>query len=102
MGFKKNRTEEPEEKTVTEVITEAFKEIKFPEVVAEVPEEKTEVKKIVKKQIPERIVKPPYIGIMGDTIEVRDFRAIVKKKGDTITNVLSKIISEYNEKNYNL
>lgn len=42
------------------------------------------------------------VGIVGDTIEVKDFRAIVKKAGKQINVVLTEILSEWNQKNYNL
>jgi len=41
------------------------------------------------------------IALNGNTVECNDFRAIVKKKGLKITDVLTKIIKEWNAANYN-
>jgi hypothetical protein len=51
-----------------------------------------------------RIDKKKYcdVGVLGSTIEVREFRAIVKKKGLQINTVLNKILHDWNTKNYNL
>jgi hypothetical protein len=70
-------------------------------------EKKPEVKKAAakktaaKKQREDTKVKI-NCGIKGDTIEVRDFRAIIKKKGLQINVVLNGIIAEWNHTNYNL
>ena len=42
------------------------------------------------------------VGLTGDSIECKDFRAIVKKSGKNINAVLSSILHEWNKKNYNL
>jgi hypothetical protein len=41
-------------------------------------------------------------GIVGDTVEVREFRAIVKKDNKQINVVLNGIIAEWNHLHYNL
>ena len=128
MGFKKDRgtnvlnevietlkevIPEPEEQTTekNEVSEEKFQEILnitkevFPN--AEVKEifPKAEVKKAPAKKITKKKNHTKAVincGIKGDTIEVRDFRAIVKKKGLQINVVLNGIIAEWNHTNYNL
>lgn len=74
----------------------------------------TEEKKVtaIKKEIAETntgdsVKKRTYkeytnIGIIGDTVICRDFRAIVKKKGLQINTVLTKILHDWNTQNYNL
>lgn len=42
------------------------------------------------------------VGIIGNTVEARDFRAIVKKKGKTIKVVLTDLLHKYNSENYNV
>lgn len=42
------------------------------------------------------------IGLIGDTVICKDFRAIVKKQGLSITKVLGTILHDWNAKNYNL
>jgi hypothetical protein len=41
-------------------------------------------------------------GVVGDTLEVKDFRAIVKKSGKQINTVLTSILHDWNTANYNL
>ena len=65
---------------------------------AEIPEVK---KKAPKKKRQDKKY-PNKVSIMGNTIEVRDFRAIIKKNGEQINTVLKKLIADYNKKNYNL
>jgi hypothetical protein len=121
MGFKKDRGVNLLEEIVTtakEILPEVETKIEEPEEpeTPEAPEEKKEivttvskpeVKNIIRKKkkvIKKRVDTKPVIncGITGDTIEVRDFRAIIKKKGLQINVVLNGIIAEWNHTNYNL
>jgi hypothetical protein len=125
MGYK----ESIGRKFLEEIIETAKEILPEPEVIEIVPEEpeviavnnhkeamqviaekifpKAEVKKAAakktaaKKQREDTKVKI-NCGIKGDTIEVRDFRAIIKKKGLQINVVLNGIIAEWNHTNYNL
>ncbi len=66
---------------------------------------KEEIKKVPqKKPRKKRQDKKEYtnIGIIGNTVVCKDFRAIVKKRGDQINVVLTKILHDWNTKNYNL
>lgn len=57
-------------------------------------------KKIIKKRVD---TKPAInCGITGDTVEVREFRAIVKKDNKQINVVLNGILAEWNHLHYNL
>lgn len=62
---------------------------------------KAQTKKIVRKKR-EDVKCVIDTGIKGTTIEVREFRAIVKKQGLQINVVLNGIIAEWNHTNYNL
>jgi hypothetical protein len=66
--------------------------------------EKEQIERIpVKEKKPREDKKNPNLcGVVGQTIEVREFRAIVKKKGEQINDVLSKLLHKYNTENYNL
>lgn len=121
MGFKKDRGV-----NLLDEIIETAKEV-FPEAEekkTETPEEPEiiadnevlttkeilqQIKNPIKKKAKKKLIKKrqdtkPVIncGITGDTIEVRDFRAIIKKKGLQINVVLNGIIAEWNHTNYNL
>ena len=105
MGFK-DRYQKPEEKK-DPIIEETKQEIIEPKKKAPVkratPEE---IITTLKKKIRKRDLKKdrPYINIsiMGDTIEVKEFRAICKKNGWQMNNTLKKILHEWNTANYNL
>jgi len=110
MGFKRNRATEQEDSIAVDTHKEAIEVIAkkiFPKVeeaeekitVVKAEEKKEEVKKIT---LPEEVERKLNLGITGDTIEVKDFRAIVKKQGKQINIVLTKILSEWNTANYNL
>jgi hypothetical protein len=62
------------------------------------------IQKVTTKKRKEREDKKTFnnVGIVGDTIEVRDFRAIVKKQGKQINTVLTEILNGWNMANYNL
>ena len=122
MGFKESigrKFLEEIIETANEVLPEAeVKEIEKPEEpikteVKEVLPKKEILSTITKNNIPKakkKVVKKQRedtkvvidCGIKGNTIEVRDFRAIVKKKGLQINVVLNGIIAEWNHNNYNL
>lgn len=123
MGFKKDRgtnvlnevietlkevIPEPEEQTTETTEAPEEKKTEAPEakeniqVIPEVKKaaaKKTTKKKAATKEHTKAIVN---CGIKGDTIEVRDFRAICKKNGKQINIVLNGIIAEWNHANYNL
>jgi len=119
MGFRKDRNSNATEETTDHVekIIETAKEV-FPEVKEIVIETKTEaeIQPVIpeKKEAPkkaakkvEKIVKTrksnkPSIaaGLAGDTTEIRDFKAIVKRKGMQINVVLTDILKAWNQANY--
>jgi len=113
MGFR-DRYKKPEE--TKDPIVETIKEV-LPkaEIIVIEPEKKPVSKKIVEpEEIQKKIKKEkrrrgvnktkPFVNvsIMGDTVEVRDFRAICKKNGWQMNNTLTKILHEWNTANYNL
>jgi len=62
---------------------------------------KEQPKPVKKKK--KRVYKQPIsLGLIGDTVEARDFRAICKKKKLQINTVLNKILHDWNTANYNL
>lgn len=113
MGFKKDRAVK-----LLDEITETAKEV-LPEAKTEEPakpenteviEEKTEViseaspKAEVKKTTSKKkknYTKPRVdCGLKGTTIEVRDFKAICKKKDIQINIVLNGLLAAWNHENY--
>ncbi len=57
-------------------------------------------KKVVKKR--ESKKTPMFVGVTGNTVEAKEFRAIIKKKGLQINTVLNSVLSQWNQANYNL
>lgn len=62
---------------------------------------------VITKEVPLEEIKPPVkkklyenVGIIGNTIVCRDFRAIVKKKGLNIRDVITELLHKYNTENY--
>lgn len=115
MGFKKNRynAEESEhkifpEETLEEKIIEsndAVNELKTAVVIEKKPEEpevKKEIEKPVIAEASELTDRKLNCGITGDTLEVKEFRAIVKKQGKQINIVITDILNQWNKANYNL
>jgi hypothetical protein len=111
MGFKKNRynAEESEHKIFPEDTEEKTPEVieeKKPEVIEEKKPEMIETKKEIEKPViaeaSELGERKLNCGITGDTLEVKEFRAIVKKQGKQINVVITDILSDWNQKNYNL
>jgi hypothetical protein len=43
-----------------------------------------------------------FVGVTGNTVEAKEFRAIIKKKGLQINTVLNSVLSQWNQANYNL
>ena len=86
----------------SEQLQTVIKEEKKPEVVeikkTEI-EEPIESEKARKKRI---YNATNYIGLVGNNIVCKDFRAIIKKKGLQINVVLNELLHEWNTKNYNL
>ena len=78
--------------------------VKEPEQPVIEPVVKETIKKIHPKKRKKRVDKKEFtnLGLIGDTVVARDFRAIVKKKGDQINTVLSAILHKWNTENYNL
>lgn len=115
MAFERHREQEKSkfEKAIEETAekkSEGIPKVEIPKVEipeAEIPKEEIPEaeKKITVKKDKETISEKEEVnncGIVGNTIEVREFRAIVKKRGEQINVVLTKLISNYNSKNYNL
>ena len=104
------KAEEKKDKTVEEV-TELIKDA---EESAKKDEKKAPIKRAssdeiitnLEKKIRKRDLKKPRpyinISIMGDTIEVREFRAICKKNSLQMNTTLKTILHEWNKANYNL
>lgn len=82
-------------------IVEVKKEEK-PVIVSEIKKE--EITPIVKKEKKQRVdtKEANLIGIVGKTVVANDFRAIVKKQGKQINDVLTEILHGWNMANYNL
>lgn len=101
------------EKTVLEIVNDepVIEEQREPKIkIVRENRERKPKKKVVKKivtpaKIEEKdgVENKKYVNIAlnGTTVVCNDFRAIVKKKGLKITEVLTKIIGEWNYKNYN-
>jgi hypothetical protein len=129
MGFRKNRDEKEEEsipvnnfKEAMEVVAEkiftkneenndAVNNFKTATLIEEpiVTEQNTKPEvqytkrktgQIIKKRVATKPAIP--VGIAGNTVEVQDFKAIIKKKGLQINTVLTQLISQWNQANYNL
>lgn len=110
MGFKKDRAVNLLEE-ITETVKEVLPEVKEEtpentEVVKETPEviseaaPKAEVKKTTSKK-KKNYTKPRVdCGLKGTTIEVRDFKAICKKKDIQINIVLNGLLAAWNHENY--
>lgn len=104
MGFKKNRNVETVEESGTTKetqITEVKEETKTVEEVKPIEEIKEPEKPVIteEKELTDRKLN---CGITGDTLEVKEFRAIVKKQGKQINVVITDILSKWNQENYNL
>ncbi len=114
---KQPATKKPEEKKTEEIPVELkiIVEEKEPEIILPEEEEKPQPiaeKKPAAKKAPEKKTpvkkeredsrKPLSLGLIGDTIEARDFRAICKKKNLQINTELNKLLHEWNTANYNL
>ena len=122
-GFNRHRERPQEQKVVTEekktdTVLEIVKDV-FPEaeivVIEEKPVIKAEIKKTVERKpakrkiiVPsptpvseaEAVYKPSGLALNGNMQEARDFRAICKRKGWVIQDILLKFIKEFNAKNY--
>lgn len=85
----------------TQKIVGVIQEI-FPEAHVEVIEPDDKPKPKMQQERRKRVDTKIFnnVGIVGSTVEVRDFRAIVKKKGEQINTVLTGLLKEYNDKNY--
>jgi hypothetical protein len=58
---------------------------------------------IKKEEIkPHKKVYEDNTGLVGQNTTCRDFRAIIKKKGLKINEILNKMLHEWNTENYNL
>lgn len=104
MGFKKQRynAEESEHKIFpTEEVEETPEAPEVPEVKKEIVIEKP-IEVLEEKPIVEDTERKLNCGITGDTLEVKEFRAIVKKQGKQINVVITKILNDWNQANYNL
>lgn len=66
--------------------------------------EKEEIERLVIPEKKKREDKKEHInlGLVGDTIEARDFRAICKKNGVQINVALTQILTDWNMAHYNL
>lgn len=71
---------------------------------------KTDNKKIIVNEVKKEEIKKPSTkkvyedntGVVGQNLICREFRAIIKKKGLKINEVLNKMLHEWNTANYNL
>lgn len=90
----RNRTQEKPKEEIKPVIKKVEVKKEEPVISNEVPPE--EIEPIDRKKIYDNV------GLVGNTIECRDFRAILKKQGKTIHAVLPEILQKWNTENYNL